>query len=639
VTPPHHHHTHNKTTMTARARAVAAVAALATVIVVHAALAVAAEPSRWYSAPALAPPPPEGTAPAPYPVPLGAVGEISFWAPNRGLLITGGVGPVPAGLYAYDGSTWHELASVCGGQEGRIAWAGPDEFWTIANQRPGQVLQSGGDTEAIEEKLRAISLCHFVNGQVVASYAMPLEEPNSYSKMNAAACYGPDECWFAGGTFHLFWNGSTVTEVTEPEDHAAVDMVVFDGHLYESVQVGAGDKFLSCENRKTPALLHEIGRQGQLFSCGAIESPFREVAVVEGGVPLPRYNGGTSGAGPGALQGFDLATNGGPLGEGATQLWAGATPPSGSLDPAPLTVLHAAVVDGAVSWTQVLPPSVGESPIAGLGGSTTKILDNEQVGVEEAIAPEPGSEDAWVSTGSNRMGAAVVHLNAKGSLSEPGEAVLLPEAREHVGNRGEAGPIVCPAAHDCWMATTETGWLFHLTDGTAVAPDRDPFFDGEDGVITYRPPDDGVPVIYPNLPPEDDSLINQQTEDTKNTQASTSSTNASTETVRTITKPLVEKLKNALVHKRTLVISFTLTARAHVRLVGRRKGRIVASTPLKALKPGRHSISLNLNPQAWPTSIRFLVTPVGAGPQVEAPPTPPSGGGEGPLAANSVETP
>ena len=149
--------------------------------------------ATWVSAPALAPPPPTGASPSPFPLPVGYVGDIEFWAPNRGVLITAGNSVVPAGLYAYDGVNWHQLSTVCGGTDGRIAWAGPDEFWTISDQRPGQVLSTSG-TGALED----VSLCHFLDGQVVASFAEPLEQPNSYKPMNAAACAGPNDCWFGG---------------------------------------------------------------------------------------------------------------------------------------------------------------------------------------------------------------------------------------------------------------------------------------------------------------------------------------------------------------------------------------------------------------------------------------------------------
>ena len=97
------------------------------------------------------PAPPPGVEPSPTPVGLGRIGDIEFWAPNRGLLITAGNPPtIPPGVWVYNGVSWRELTGpgpsasgtpegVCGASEGRIAWAGPDEFWTISNGRPGQV--------------------------------------------------------------------------------------------------------------------------------------------------------------------------------------------------------------------------------------------------------------------------------------------------------------------------------------------------------------------------------------------------------------------------------------------------------------------------------------------------------------------
>jgi hypothetical protein len=135
--------------------------------------------ASWSFAPAQAPPAPAGVASAPYGVPVGAVGEISFWAPNRGVLITGGTesagGPVSAGVYAYNGVSWHQLATECGSAEGRVVWAGPDEFWTISDQRAGQLIASSGE----QFEAPAVSLCRFANGAIAASYAVALEAPGS----------------------------------------------------------------------------------------------------------------------------------------------------------------------------------------------------------------------------------------------------------------------------------------------------------------------------------------------------------------------------------------------------------------------------------------------------------------------------
>ena len=160
---------------------------------------------------------------AAWPVGLGNIGDIQFWAPDRGMLITEGHPPtLPAGLWSYNGTGWHEYATECGASEnepdngGRIAWASPDEFWTVSNGRKGQANESAGGLGEREPPLEDNTLCHFVAGQIAGSYAHPAFQVNSYQPMHAAACLGANDCWFGGdpleepllGAFHLHWNGS-----------------------------------------------------------------------------------------------------------------------------------------------------------------------------------------------------------------------------------------------------------------------------------------------------------------------------------------------------------------------------------------------------------------------------------------------
>jgi hypothetical protein len=133
-------------------------------------------------------------------------------------------------------------------------------------------------------------------------------------------------------------------------------------------------------------------------------------------------------------------------------------------------------------------------------------------------------------------------------------------------------------------------------------------FDNAYGVIGYRPPDDGIPTIYPIGQPEDDSLANQQPPPAP--VAPPLQTLAPTKAIKS--KPLLTHVKSRLLHHRVLAISFTLTARAHVQLVGRRKGRVVARSRDESLKPGRHQLALALNPASWPTGVQFKATPIGA---------------------------
>jgi hypothetical protein len=566
--------------------------------------------ATWAFAPAQAPPPPTGAQPSPFPVAVGHVGDVEFWAPNRGVLITGGNTLVPAGLYAYDGVTWHQLSTVCGGENGRIAWAGPDEFWTISDQRPGQAL-SGGFNPSL---LLNVSLCHFVNGQVAASYAMPLQQPDSYRPMYAATCSGPSNCWFGGalglapnsGAFHLHWNGSGLSVVYSPQDHATASMALYQGQIYESVQLGEGDEYGS-ENTKSPSLMHTI-------VTTTPTDPFHNVVPTNSGnsacapfcPPLPEY--GTDSAGravvPTTLAGLSLSSDFSLAGTGPTpaQLWAVAGPgrigPTGNQGEPHSIALR--LSNGA--WTQVAPNlagfEAGEDPVG--------------------VAADPGEAAAWVAvTGEGLAGARVDLLSSADggttwSISERDE--LGPE--QGVGPRGEAGPIACPAAHECWLATAE-GWLFHLTDGAALAPDTDPFFDGGDGVITYRPQDGGQVETPGDEPPEDDSLQNQQAPPVappaKVTLGGRKPKRA---------KPLIAGSHSRLEERKVrvhgheatrdvLVLTFKLRARAHVWVLAELHGKVVARSPKRLLEKGKREVRLTLDPKRWPTKLKLEAHPAG----------------------------
>jgi hypothetical protein len=183
------------------------------------------------------------------PAPLGEIGEIAFWTPDRGVLITAGNQGMPAGVYAYDGVGWYLYSTVCGGPEGRIAWAGPDEFWTVSDYASKQEGALFGSEEY------ARTLCRFANGQVVASYAEPLGSTETYEKMRAAVCDAPVDCWFAGeplprtapnsGAFHLRWDGSSLTAIpslTVPQPQLAeppggvTGLASYSGSLFESAE-------------------------------------------------------------------------------------------------------------------------------------------------------------------------------------------------------------------------------------------------------------------------------------------------------------------------------------------------------------------------------------------------------------------
>lgn len=533
--------------------------ALALAVLLALAAAPGARGAEWHSEQPAAP----GIG---VPVPLGGVGDISCWQANRCLLITSGNEAEPAGLYAYDGTGWHLYSTVCGGHEGRIAWAGPDEFWTISDQQLGQAAETA---EGQQHPSWARSLCLFQGGRVVASYAEPLGTPTSYGQMDAAACAGPDDCWFAGerlpgtlntGAFHLHWDGSSLTALpsltqAEPElgdpGRAVAGLVHFQGAFYESVRVSSEDQAPG-EPSGQPFLFHRI--------VEGSADPFVPV-LTEGPLSDP------------SQEPFRLATDGGSSGE-ATTLWAAA-------DLGSMTVLR-------------LGPSGEFSELslggAGLGGAS---------GVA-GLGAEPGG-GAWLGLAEGGSGgtgepARLARVDPDGTVEAP---VSLPGEAEGIARKGPAGPIACPATEQCWMATQE-GWLFHL--GADLPEDTDPAMHA---LVTYRPPDEGLPSVPVDELPVDDSGAEPAAAGAPPLEIREPLPH------RRRARALLTRLHRRIVGGTLLELSFTLRARAHVRLLAKRHGRIVAETPRYTMARGRRLLRLRLDPRRWPTSLDLQAHPAG----------------------------
>jgi hypothetical protein len=522
---------------------------------------------------------PVGVRGSPTPIGLGKVGDIEFWAPNRGVLITPGNGStIPAGLWAYDGQRWHELSSVCGATDGRLAWAGPEEFWTVSDGRPGQAANPGTGLPA---PLEDDTLCHFAPGgsghdEVVGSYASPAFEASSYQPMHALGCLSPTDCWFAGNplprpengeAFHLHWNGSSLTAEPNPHGHPVEDMAAFEGRLFESLLLGPEDVDAEPE-APFPFALHAINPNG-------VTPTFESLS----GVPL--YG---SEEFPEALGYLHLGTD-------EDSLWAAAGPvsePPPASAPAPLTVVR---YSGA-AWTQVLganakPP--GSSAI--------------EADVVNAIAPEPGTDSAWIALDtkigaeiqSPTESALIAHVTPGGSI----ETQTLPSPAEvaaGVGPKGAAKQISCPAANDCGIITTQ-GWVFHLApEGERqLAPDSSPALSA---LITFRPADEGLPQVTPDAPPPDDSgeVMGQAN------RGSVVEEPAATESK--VRAALLSNIHSRLLHgTTTLELSFHLAVTSRVKLLAKRKNAVVASTPMRTFAGGNRKLLLRLDRRRWPTKL------------------------------------
>lgn len=501
------------------------------------------------------PAPPAGV---PFKVPLGEPGDLSFWSPNRGLLSVSGNDTIPRGLFSWDGRSWHQLATVCGGSgdTARIAWAGPTEFWVVSE--PSKPRAGSG-----------LALCRFKDGAVVGSWSTRIDSPDPFRLMTSAACNGPNDCWFGGigsqdalgeriGAFHLRWNGSTLETVYGPQGRGVSDIEVYGGEFFESTLVGR-----SPENRTDPVQLAQP------------ESPPRLLRRIEPGpvfvnepfIPAPQPNVPPDGT---ELLALDSdGTNLWAVGGGAASGFS--APANGSVERQPLI---ARFVDGAF---EEVTPQASFNP-------TTRFAD---------VAAIPGSDAAWAAAvpfgerRSTNAKATVARVQADGTTS----VVRLPAAGS---GRGSAARIACPAPGECWMVT-RAGWLFHLSNGIEYPQDTDPAFQG---TITFRP-NEAAEQFVPDTPPEDDSLINQPPPIEKPDKPPKG-------------KPLLKQVKSKLVGGDRLVVSFIVARPAKIGLVAKHEKKVVAKTPLRRFSRGKGQLSVPVTRRRYPDELAFKTREIDA---------------------------
>ena len=182
------------------------------------------------------------------PTTLGEIGDVEFWAPNRGMLITAGNEGVPAGPLRLRRQRLVPLLDRLRrprradrlGRAGRLL----DDLRPAG--RPGNRRKAAAPH---------ISLCHFVNGGrwspptrsrsgVAGSYlpmdARRLRRARATAGSPANGCPATTNV----GAFHLHWDGAALTAVpslTEPQPEiedpgrSVASLAFHDGGLYESV--------------------------------------------------------------------------------------------------------------------------------------------------------------------------------------------------------------------------------------------------------------------------------------------------------------------------------------------------------------------------------------------------------------------
>jgi hypothetical protein len=510
-----------------------------------------ASAATWTEFPAPVPPGGKyGTAP-------GYVSDLQFWAPNRGLMAVGGNASVTEGLYSWNGETWHQLSTVCGGgRAARIAWAGPTEFWVIS--RPSLP----------REQTAGLALCHFKDGEVVGSYSTTPEAEDPFRPMVAAACASANDCWFGGpfaldglgrrgGAFHLHWDGTTLKTVYGPQGRAVSDLLTVGGRWYESTNLGPrrddpNGAVPLAEPEPQAHLLHAINNG--VFA----NDPF--VATQPADSELLAL----------AADGADVWAAGG-----------GVTRDGQAAQRAPLIARSAA--GGAFQElpldTSTIPAGmafVDVAPVPGTGTAYAAVAANSSFGGESA--------QPWVA----RIDATTNSLTAE-RLTAGDDGPF----------KGAATRVACPAANDCWLATA-TGVLYRLTGAPSYPVDTEPAFQG---TITVRPDEAAEQAIPDDVPQDDSGLAVPPVDLYPDLPPGTSA--ASCDPLPALLTKMKSKVRGR--KKPLLDVSFRVARTAKVGMTASRKGKVVARAKLRKLYKGNRKLTLKLSRKHWPTKLAFVI--------------------------------
>lgn len=508
---------------------------------------VARAASGWTEFPA--PVPPGGK----YGTPPGYVSDLQFWAPNRGLMAVAGNASVTEGLYAWNGQTWHQLSTVCGGgRAARIAWAGPTEFWVLS--RPSLP----------REQTAGLALCHFKDGAVVGSYSTPADAEDPFRPMVAAACNGPSDCWFGGpyaldglgrrgGAFHLHWDGTALRTVYGPQGRAVSDLLSAGGKWYESVSLGPqrdqpDAAVVLAEPEPQAHLLHHL--DGGVFAV----DPF--VATQPADTEL-----------------LALAADG-------ADVWAAGGGVSRDGAPAHRVPLLARAVAGGAFQEAALDPS----PLS----DTLAFVD---------VAPVPGTATAWTALAESTSFAGESSQPTVARVDAATGAVAVETLS--AAAKGAVTRVACPAANDCWAATA-TGALYRLTGAPSYPADADPAFQG---TITVRPDEAAEQAIPDDVPQDDSGLAVPPVDLYPDLPGDVSG--ASCDRLPALLTKVKSKVSGR--KKPVLRVSFRVARTAKVGMTASRKGKVVARAKLRRLYKGDRAVTLALSRKRWPTKLAFVI--------------------------------
>ena len=459
---------------------------------------------------------------------------------------------------------WHELADVCGATDGRIAWAGADEFWTVSDGRPG-----AGGNDGPSRRSRTTRCASSGPGRRRSSAPMG-RSPSGRTPTSRCTAPPASARPTAGsaatscpqgqvGAFHLHWDGGSLTAVPNPQGHA-VSGDAPGSATASSRACGSPAKTdrHRTESATEPSVLHPIAPNGvsPTFASLHRRNPDRAAAADPRGREFPT-----------ALDFFHLTAD-------EHALWGAANPvsppPAGSA-PGEVTILHQA---GGV-WSQVLgagtdPPR--RQPVHQIHEQRTRRPEPARhVDRRRTREPKrPGSRSTpnpTANIASPVARATVARISADGTISDE-QTLPSPQKKKRV-SVPRAAPNASPA-----RPRTTAGWRRRragsstsLTKRTVTSPaDSDPAFAG---LITFRPPDQGVPPVVPDAPPVDDSGLPGEQPAGAVLEPPPASTEGGSPS------PCCRTSKVRVLHGTTLELSFHLAVKARVRLLAKRRKRVV----------------------------------------------------------------
>jgi hypothetical protein len=571
------------------------------------------------------------------------VTSFAFRSWNRGLAVTEptATSSTPYGVWRYNGSRWYPDptfpgSSTCPGRT--VLWAGKLDVWVIGGTR----VLCRFDGAASQWEPFTLPAATLARGQ------QPIPAPGKgigpLVIITTGACFAWDNCWFFGNYGSVVhWDG---TELTDESPNIATSPALAGTYedavaLTDAGGIPLGIAVANTRNSYYNQLAPPYsGNVTPLVSSSSAPPPTELFSSNGTSWSSVRYAPPTTPNGAADPYRTDLVAvafgaddtgwaAGDPAGSGPPQI--NPTAPADTPEAAPLVPLSAGGADSSCKGPPVdqltytnAPPVVPGQPnepdsyfwtsISTLPGSPGEAIAGGQLrtGPADDLVPHPTQtyetgEPVIVQTDCNGGYTVTRFVVQAASATSSTPATYKPD-----GDSGEyISALAASAVNDGWAATggesiSTPVRLFRLTDTTP--PEAPAGNDVETRPLNLHetPP----LIVFAPLPPP--PLAPEPAPEPAPTPAP-----IVTATTKTLPPPIDHiKVKlhtathtsanGAKTRSFTLEVSFTVVRNVTIGLEALRKGKVVATTGLKAFRPARGTLELPLKRADWPTKLRFL---------------------------------